>query len=252
MMKCPYCGAPLDLDDNFCPNCGNENEQAKQHIEDMNRFKNEFSETKEEVYATAKRYTAVTVRVVMIAILLIANVVFAVIGSNYYSFMSMIKKADCSRNFEEYSAIMDAYLEAGDYQAFHAFVTEKNMSFYDTEYEQYVQVDNLVNQYIWFYDNLLHAATEEDMEYREDLCGYALDYLQYFYEQQSPEYYMYYENIDREVNENAIKDMNRRVELLLAAYGNISEEDAAQFASYTPSQRGILLEEGLLNVEENN
>ena len=33
MMKCPYCGSPLDLDDNFCSHCGKLNEQVRQHVE---------------------------------------------------------------------------------------------------------------------------------------------------------------------------------------------------------------------------
>ena len=42
MMKCPYCGSPLDLDDNFCSHCGKLNEQVRQHVNDMNRYQSEF------------------------------------------------------------------------------------------------------------------------------------------------------------------------------------------------------------------
>ena len=118
MMKCPYCGSPLDLDDNFCSHCGKLNEQVKQHVDEMNRFKAEFTETKEGVYQTTKRYTATTVRVALIAVLVVLNVAVAVVGARYYSFERMLGEADCERHFEEYSAILDTYLEEEDFSEF--------------------------------------------------------------------------------------------------------------------------------------
>ena len=247
MMKCPYCGSPLDLDDKFCSHCGKLNEQVKQHVDDMNRFKSEFSETKEEVYQTTKRYTASTVRVVIIAVLVILNVAVAVIGSNYYSFERMLGEADCERNFEEYSAILDGYLAEGDYFSFYNFMTEKNVPSYDSAYEQYNQVENLVSQYTYFYDYLLKAYMTEDAELRASQCKYATDTLEYFYENLDPERYSYYRNVDREENLKAIADLKKKVEMLLVTYGGVSPEDAAQSGSYTSAKRAILLEEGMLN-----
>ena len=34
-MKCNNCGAPLQLDQKFCPNCGSPNEQGLKHANDM-------------------------------------------------------------------------------------------------------------------------------------------------------------------------------------------------------------------------
>jgi len=247
MMKCPYCGAPLDLDDNFCSHCGKLNEQVKQHVDDMNRFKTEFTETKEEVYQTTKRYTASTVRVVIIALLVILNVAVAIFGARYYSFERMFKEADCERHFEEYSAILDGYLAEGDYFSFYNFMVEKHVPSYDSAYEQYNQVENLVSQYIYFYDYVLKAYMEEDVSYRTNLCKYATDTLEYFYGNLDPERYSYYENADREENLRAIADLKAKVEMLLVTYGGISQEDAAQFEHYTSAKRAILLEEGMLN-----
>lgn len=247
MMKCPYCGAPLDLDDNFCSHCGKLNEQVKQHVDDMNRFKTEFTETKEEVYQTTKRYTASTVRVVIIALLVILNVAVAVFGSRYYSFERMMGEADCERNFEKYSTVLDGYLAEGDYFSFYNFMTEKHVPSYDSAYEQYNQVENLVSQYIYMYEYLLKAYMTEDEEQVESLCKYTVDTLEYFYDNLDPERYSYYENADRKENLDAIEDLKAKVEMLLVAYGGIMPEDAAQFEDYTSAKRAILLEEGMLN-----
>jgi len=246
MMKCPYCGAALDLDDNFCSHCGKLNEQVKQHVDDMNRFKAEFSEVKEEVYQTTRRYTAVTVRVVVIAILVILNVLIAVIGARYYSFERMINEADCERHFEEYSAILDGYLEEGDYQAFYNFMMAKDVPTYDSAYEQYSQLENLTSQYVYIYEYIMQVYLQEDNEYRESLCKYTADNLEYFYENLDMERYSYYENYDREENVKAIADLKEKVEMLLITYGGISPEDAALFDTYTSAKRAIVLEEGML------
>jgi len=249
MMKCPYCGAPLDLDDNFCSHCGKLNEQVRQHVDDMNRFKTEFSETKEEVFKTAKRYTASTVRIVIIAVLVILNVAVAVVGSRYYSFEYMLGEANCVRHFEEYSEILDGYLEDRDYHSFANFMSEKHVPGYDTPYEQYNQIQNLVSQYTTVYTYLTRAYLEEDIEQRQHLCDYTADSLEFFYDCLDIERYVYYENYDRQENLDAIADIKEEMEMLLVTYGNISKEDAAQFASYTSAKRATLLEEGLLYAE---
>lgn len=247
MMKCQYCGAPLDLDDNFCSHCGKLNEQVKQHVDDMKRFETEFTETRQEVYQTTKRYTAVTVRMGMIAVLVLLNVAVAIFGSRYYSFERMLGEADCERHFKEYAAILDAYLAEGNYHAFYNFMTEKHVPSYDSSYEQYNQVENLASQYIYIYEYLLKADMEDDVERRESLGKYITDNLEYFYENTDSERYSYYENIDREENLKAIEDMKDKVEMLLVTYGGISKEDAAQFENYTSAKRAMLLEEGLLH-----
>ena len=48
-MKCPYCGSPLGLEDEFCSFCGQRNQFAKKHQADMKHFKKEFSKTQGSV-----------------------------------------------------------------------------------------------------------------------------------------------------------------------------------------------------------
>ena len=246
MMKCPFCGAPLDLDDNFCSHCGKLNEQVKQHVDDMNRFKSEFTEAKEEVYQTTKRYTAVTVRVVMIAVLVILNVVIAVIGARYYTIERIIGEADCERNFEEYSAILDDYLEEGNYHAFYNFMMAKDVPNYDSPYEQYSQIESLASQYIYIYEYIMKAYLSEDSNQRENLCKYTADTLEYFYENLDMERYSYYENYDREENLKAIEGLKEKVEMLLVTYAGVLQEDAALFETYTSAKRAMILEEAML------
>ena len=38
MMKCKYCGGNLTLEQAYCPHCGRPNEEAAQHVKDMEHY----------------------------------------------------------------------------------------------------------------------------------------------------------------------------------------------------------------------
>ena len=50
MMKCKYCGGNLTLEQAYCPHCGRPNEEAAQHVKDMEHYKSNFEDTKSDVY----------------------------------------------------------------------------------------------------------------------------------------------------------------------------------------------------------
>ena len=37
-MKCKYCGYNISLEEEYCPHCGNKNEEAAKHIADMEQY----------------------------------------------------------------------------------------------------------------------------------------------------------------------------------------------------------------------
>lgn len=250
MMKCPYCGSPLDLDDNFCSHCGKLNEQVRQHVNDMNRYQSEFNETREEVYETTRRYKGTSVRVVVIAILLILNVIAAIVLGQSYSIIRSIRQSESERHYKEYSALLDGYLEAGDYHAFSAFMQEHYIYCYDSKYESYGQIKDVAYQYVTVYEYLMGAVVTENEYFKEMNSKNLSGSLSYYYQTQNPERYSYIEGIDRELYVNAIADMNSRIEQMLVSYCHISPEDAACFVEYSDAKRAILLEEGMKHVNE--
>ncbi len=54
-MKCNNCGAPLQLDQKFCPNCGSPNEQGLKHANDMENYNKKFNRTRSKVGAEYER-----------------------------------------------------------------------------------------------------------------------------------------------------------------------------------------------------
>lgn len=247
MMKCPYCGAPLDLDDNFCSHCGKLNEQVRQHVEDMQRYHSEFTETKEDVYKTTERYKGTSVRMVIIAVLVILNIIAAIVLGQSYSIVRSIHQSESERKYEEYSTIMNEYLENGDYLAYYAFVEEHDIYCYDSKYESYNYVTDMVAQYVNSYERIL-AYTIERTEY-DSYDDFMMDAINYFYERQTADYYLDEAGKDIELFQDAVADMNWKMERMLITYCNVSEEDAEQFATYSNAERAYIIEEGLKNAD---
>jgi predicted amidophosphoribosyltransferase len=58
MMKCKYCGGNLTLEQAYCPHCGRPNEEAAQHVKDMEHYKSNFEDTKSDVYEVTENLGA--------------------------------------------------------------------------------------------------------------------------------------------------------------------------------------------------
>ncbi len=246
MMKCPYCGSPLDLDDNFCSHCGKLNEQVRQHVNDMNRYNTEFYETKEDVYETTSRYKTTSVRVVVIAVLVILCVTMSIVLGQSYGIIRDYRRSASERNFEEYSAVLDEYLINGEYQAFEAFVNYHAIDYFDSKYEVYEQVMPMVSQYCWIYTSMMDIATADNMERQLNEIQNMVVNFETFYRWRDNEF-SYNASVNNEVCKNAVVDIEESLKALLITYCGLTEEEADAFDTYTSSQRGMLLEEGLLH-----
>ena len=84
-MNCAHCGAPVTLEDKYCPHCGQPNIQAAQHSEDMARYRNEFENTRRGVHGTLRAYKGITARLILFIIALISTIVTFGMWNSAYS-----------------------------------------------------------------------------------------------------------------------------------------------------------------------
>ena len=68
-MKCQHCGNNLNIEDKYCPYCGQPNPFAVKHQEEMERFEKDYQETKEDVLEQSSRFNRHTVRITIIAVM---------------------------------------------------------------------------------------------------------------------------------------------------------------------------------------
>lgn len=246
-MKCENCGGNLSLEDLNCPYCGAINKHAQEHVREMKWYQGAFRRTQNDVYAATQKYAGITVRLIIIAVLLILCVVMAIVGAQSYSIRRMILEKRADRNFVEYSAVMNEYLENEEYIDFHAFVEANCIDGYDTDYEHYIPVIRASSQYAYTYEYIMGVYTEiqkgSDVNIIRDRVGFLVDQLNYFYESLDMARYEYCEGADTPKNREALERMELNVRALLQTYCGLTKEEADSLGELSQARRMVLLED---------
>ncbi len=241
-MKCDFCGGPLSLEDERCPRCGQPNKHARRHIEDMRHYKGEFEDTKKHVYEKTKRYTQLAVRAVILSVLVILSVGMYVLADNAYSIVRDWKRSSANRKYEEYSRIMDGYLEEGEFRAFNAFREAHEIGSYGDAYsERYGSIIPVVYYYVQTMDELWSYAFPGEYTL-ETQAQWTAETMDYFYKDR------WMEAEDEESEALFLKvtgEMESQVEQFLITFCGFTQEEAAQMKELSSARRQILLEDKL-------
>ena len=244
-MKCGYCGGALSLEDERCPHCGQLNEHAQKHIADMRRYKGEFEHTKKYVYERTKLFTQITVRVIVLAVLVVLTVGLYLLEDNAYAIRRSILTSSAERKYDQYSKEMDQYLTDENFRAFSSFCDAHKLDGFEGRYAgKYGRAIRVCNYYVDLYDALNEYAfpksytTIRQAQWTADAMGsfyYELDYV--------PGYGVQDEGDPAVVK--AIETMRENVERFLVAYCGFTEEEAKSMRELSDARRAVILEEKL-------
>ena len=80
-MKCNNCGAPIQMNQKFCPNCGSPNVEFKKHIDDMEQYNKKFNSTRSKVIGNSKWFVNYIAPITALVITMTA-LTLAIIGKN--------------------------------------------------------------------------------------------------------------------------------------------------------------------------
>lgn len=246
-MKCEYCSGTLSLEDEYCPHCGQPNKHAKQHIKDMRRYQGEFEDTKNYVYEKTGRYTDISVRVVIMAVLIVLIIIVFLLGVNVWEIRYNWRSASADRHYSDYSQILDEYLEEERYLEFYSFCSEKGIRYYEGAYgEKYGLVMQLCNSYANLYNALFDYFTFEEGDSLNYVVEMTSDSLDYFYKYYLDENHFYTDLYgDSDLFRQAADVMEYNVEQMLITYGSFTQEEAASMSSLSKTKRAVLIEEKL-------
>lgn len=254
-MKCEHCGANLTLEEENCPFCGQPNPHARQHIRDMRRYQNEFEDAKEHVYKSTKLYTQIVVRVGILAVLAILSVVLFVLADNAYSFMRDREEKRSAKNYEEYSRILDGYLEEENFRAFEIFCEEHVLRSYDDPYApKYGKIISVSRSYVYLMDYLWRYAYPLSYTTIQQ-AELVSDGLENFYRELNEEWAALYgvATVQDEKVTAAMEKMEENVRDFLYIYCGFTREEADSIPELSKAKRMLLLEEkleGRLSDEE--
>lgn len=245
-MKCDFCGASLSLEDENCPHCGQPNAHAKQHIEDMRRYQGEFEKTKQYVYDKTKVYTQVTVRMIILAVLVILSVALYILGDNAYSLRRDWTRSRADKKYDEYSHIMDDYLSEEDFRAFSSFCEAHELDSYDGAYAaKYGQIIPVSRYYVQLMDYLSQYAFPKSYTSNQQ-AEWTADAMMYFYKymNQAPVSYAV-QVVDDPLVDQAMDTMEENIKQFLIVYCGFTKEETESIHEMSDAKRRVLFEEKL-------
>ncbi len=235
MVNCKNCGAPLSLNEAFCPHCGTPNPEAQEHLKKLRILDERFEDASREVAAEVKKSKKGYGILLILIMLLLANLVVFIMHQASYEIADRIIASKMPES--EIRAQLDGFLEKGEYIEMDLFMNKFSLSYRD--YEDYKRISYLayhqnrmidaVTRYLYgtdSYGDPLVQICEAVADYEQEYTG--------FKKRDNSETVLYHaEKINAEVNG------------FLRNYLNLTDEDLAGLKDRNPSSLLILLNERL-------
>ncbi len=257
-MNCPHCGAPVTLEQKFCPSCGMPNKQAAQHSRDMAHYNSEFEKTRRGVYGTLKAYKGITARLLVFVIAIIVMIVAFVLMNNSYSIHKnrMIKQAKA--HGDEIEAQIADYLKHGDYVTLYHYSDHYALTNHsyekDDRFSKYYPALVMVRDYAGLYADLMSLITPDDLSDQKRLLSAVNDDISYLYKHLYEGDENFYDYGDPDLSYRTRDGVEKQADALLIRYLKFTPDEAEAFHSMSEGKRNSLLDdkfEMIKNAREN-
>lgn len=245
-MKCQHCGNNLNIEDRFCPYCGQPNPFAVKHQEEMERYEKDYQETKEDVLEQSSRFNRHTVRITIIAVMvaLIAVTCFLLAKADDIRWWQMEKsvEAQAPQHREAITEIMDNR----DYMSLYSYMNRNHIT-YTNSLREFDVVYDTTARYRMLYQNLMNLqakkADKENYRYynESDILEDTARDIQSFYEYMKPQDY---NKEAYEADKMAyMEDLRDHIETMVSGYFGLSPEKVREMRTMTAARINVLLED---------
>lgn len=246
-MKCPFCGSPMGLEDEFCSFCGQRNTLAQKHQADMRHYQNEFTKTQQEVYTKTRRFASLTIPMIILFVLLLLNIGAIIFTRSSWDIGSSFLEHKIEKNADEHRSQLEACLEAGDYYGFSAYYNTNSLYMVD-EFREYQAVVSAADSYFRIYETLLNTSEYGNYYLDPENLASTARSLTYCMEEifDLEHSYSYdkelYLSDDKMAVIHTIQDQTKAI---LIAYGGLTPEEAEDLPDLSASKQQKLLERRL-------
>lgn len=118
----------MGLEDASCPYCNTPNTYAVKHQSDMDRYRNEYERTQEQVLENTSFVKRNGSLLVILVVLLIALMVGIGLFANSWDIGYSIRESNIERDIATDRQVLDGYLEQGDYGKFVGYYDSNDLS----------------------------------------------------------------------------------------------------------------------------
>jgi hypothetical protein len=170
-MNCKHCGSQLSIEDEKCPFCGLPNDEAKQHIKDMQRYNQEFNKAKVTIATATGFVRSFLIFIVIAAILAIANVVVLVMNNNVYDRADAVILEETKENIDTYKMLCQDAYNKEDYYTLYRLYYDHKLNELDG-FEDYYAIVSIAGDYLsvysgtmnlYMYDTVFLYNTKDDL-----------------------------------------------------------------------------------------
>ena len=240
MVNCKNCGAPLSLEDAFCPNCGTPNPEAQDHLRKMASLNREFQKAQNEVHDEVRKNKKGYGVLVALVMVLLANLILIPLHMASYDIAEKIKVSELTD--EEIHKTLDTFLEEGEFVELYLF-TEKYRLPYQ-EYGEYNRIANLAYHYSYLLKNLTNYLYNTDtytdplVRICSEISDFKSEYSSYLRWSDDSELMPYAERI------------NDDFDAVLKEYMHLTDQDISEAENMTNSELLVRVTERLNDEDE--
>ena len=235
MVNCKNCGAPLSLNDAYCPHCGTPNPEAQEHLKKLKALDAEMESAKKEVSEEVQKSKKGYGVLIILAMLLLSNLIALITHAASYE---ISEKIIASRMSEpEIRAQIEELLEEGEYQELELFMDKYSLSYRD--YEEYMPISYLASDYGRIADNMTRYLYAKDT-YDDPLVKVCESIVNFKSEYKSVK--------RRDISEKTAYHVNRineEVDSYLKTYLGLTDDDLKGLEDMNSSSLLILVNERL-------
>ena len=229
-MKCNNCGAPIQMNQKFCPNCGSPNVEFKKYIDDMEQYNKKFNSTRSKVIGNSKWFVNYIAPITALVITMTA-LTLAIIGKNSmigYDIARKNQQKYYSSHSDEIQTKLKLLLEAGDYATLYSMDYVGDCSIKDND-DKYAWNDfyNVAGDYVYIRKGIISMMERNNSSYYGDEYMNTISRAVADMEDiVSRRLNLSYHSVSKE-SIKYINDIYEKSHELLKAYCNLTDEDIA-------------------------
>lgn len=248
-MKCEYCGSDLSIEYEKCPYCDALNPFYEAHRKDMKAYARKYAATEKQVVEKTNRFAKKSVRITIIAVLVIINLVFGILFANIWEIRNKMHENANKRDAAKTVQMANDLEFSKDYLNFDALMDEKYYSYYKGPHNEFSMVMPAADDYVAIVKEiarLVDGSAYGNESEIADSIGRRLDYLYRDRDEINKATYEAERYAKR--HRDAVEDIVNETHKILAAYLGLDKETVDSFEEMTSAERKMIIEKAVKEV----